>query len=214
MKKEWIGKIRIYLYLRESFYSFCWINMLKDGSLSFGFMSKTLRFTEYGSCVVRSGAFTDHTQTLTRGNMDIKNANTPHVTFHPPRIDKKSGIAHMVDDKGKVDEWELDWFPVKKPQSLLYAYTGNITALDKTFQPKGRYLIATLPPNSQCLRMELILYPNPDPQFPKVVHYPSAVANIHGGCPNYIVSCYFYDNNLVKPALYVASDLWVSKTKV
>ena len=205
-KKEWIGKVRIYLRLRNTYYSFCWISMEKDASLLFGFTSKTLRCIEYGSCVVRSGAFTDHTQTLTRGNIDIKKANTPHVTFHPPKIDQKSGIAHMVDAKGKVDEWELDWFPVKKSQPLLFAYTGNVTTLDKTFQPKGRHLIACLPPNLQCLRMELILYPNLDPQLPKVVHYPNALANIHGVCPNYIVSCYFYQNNLVDPALYIATD--------
>ena len=212
MKKEWIGKVRIYLYFRKTYYSFCWISMEKDGSLLFGFSSKTLRFIEYGNSVVRSGIFTEHTQTLTRGNMDIKDAKTPHVTFHPPRIEQKSGIAHMVDDKGKVDEWELDWFPVKRPQSLLYAYTGNITVLDKTFQPKGRHLIATVPPNLQCLRMELILYPNLDPQSPKVIHYPNAVANIHGVCPNYIVSCYFDKHSLVAPALYIATDSEVSKS--
>lgn len=182
--------------------------MEKDASLLFGFMSKTLRFIEYGSAVVRSGAFTEHAQTLTRGNMDIKDADTPHVTFHPPRIEQKSGIAHMVDGKGKVDEWELYWFPVKKPQSLLYAYTGDITMLEKTVQPKGRCQIVMVPSDLQCLRMELILYP----RSTKLVHYPSAVANIHGVCPNYIVSCYFDKHNLVAPALYIATDSWVSKS--
>lgn len=178
-KKEWKGKIRIYLYLRESCYPFCWISMLKDGSLSFGFMSKTLRFIEYGSAVVRSGAFTEHAQILTRGNMDIKDADTPHVTFHSPRIGQKSGIAHMVDDKGKVDEWELDWFPVKTPQPLLYAYTGDITMLEKTVEPKERRQIVMVPANLQCLRMELILYPS----SPKLVHYPECNSKHSWGLP-------------------------------
>ena len=182
--------------------------MLRDGSLSFGFMVKTLRFVEYGSAVVRSGAFVEHAQTLTRGNMDIKDTDKPHVTFHPPKISQKSGIVHMVDDKGKVDEWELDWFPVKTPQPLLYVYTGNITMLEKTAEPKGRRQIVMVPSNLQCLRMELILYP----RSPQLVHYPKAVANIRGVCPNYIISCYFDKHSLVKPALYVASDSWVSKS--
>ena len=117
-----------------------------------------------------------------------------------------------VHGKGKVDEWELDWFPVKTPRSLLYTYTGDITMLEKTAQPKGRCQIVMVPSNLQCLRMELILYPNLDPQSPKVVHYPNAVANIHGICPNYIVSCYFDKHSLVEPALYIATDSWVSKS--
>ncbi len=182
--------------------------MEKDGSLLFGFMSKTLRFIEYGSAIARSGAFIEHTQILTRGNMDIKDTNTPHVTFHPPRIEQKSGIAHMVDGKGRVDEWELDWFPVKTPQPLLYAYTGDITILDKTAQPKGRYQIITVPSNLRCLRMELILYPKSS----RLIHYPSAVANIHGICPDYIISCYFVSHSLIEPALYIATDSWVPKS--
>ena len=208
MRKEWIGQIRIYLHLRKSYYSFCWINLQEDGSLSFGSLSKTLKFAEYGTAVVRSGYFTDHTQTLTRGNVDIKDADRPHVTFHPPSINQASGIVHMRDSNGKViDEWELDWFPVKKAQLLLCAYTGDITMLPKEVKPKGRYKVARLSSSLQCLRMELILYP----LSATLVHDPSAVANIHGGCPNYIVSCYFYNNNLVEPALYVASDSLVSK---
>jgi len=210
LRKEWIGKVRMYLHFRATYYSFCWISMEKDGSLLFGFSSKTLRFIEYGSSVVRSDIFTEHTQTLTRGNMDIKDAKTPHVTFHPPRIEQKSGIAHMVSDKGKVDEWELDWFPVKKAQLLLCAYTGDIAMLPKEIEPKGRHEVARLPSNVQCLRMELVLHPKSEKSL-KVLHSLGAVANIHGVCPKYVVSCHFYNNNLVEPALYMASDSWVSK---
>ena len=205
-KKEWIGKVRIYLRYRNVYYQFCWISMERDASLLFGFTSKTIKFIEYGSSTVRSGYFTDHTQVITRGKMRIREANTPHITFHPPKIYQKSGIAHMVDEGGKVDEWELDWFPVKKAQSLLFAYTGGIDALDTVLKPKGRHQVVDVPHNSQYLRMEMTLYPNLNPQAPKIVHRSNAVANIHGLCVNYIVGCHFYPNAPTDPAVYVATD--------
>jgi hypothetical protein len=204
-KKEWIGKVRIYLGYRKSLYKFCWISMEKDNSLLFGFSSKTFRFIEYGSSVVRAGYFTDESPILTRGNINVKDAKTPHITFHPPRLYQKSGLVHMIDENGRVDEWELDWFPVKKPNSLLFAYTGSLLALDRETKPKGKYQVVVIPPNLQCLRMELILFPNLSPQTPKVLHRPDAVGNVHGLCVNYIVSCYFYPNPLGKPAVFIAA---------
>ena len=176
--------------------------MLKGGSLSFGFMSKTLRFVEYGSAVVRSGAFTGLAQTLTRGNIGIKDARTPHVTLHPPRIAQNCGVAHMLDDKGKVDEWDLDWFPVKKPVSILYAYSGDITILEKSAKPKGNRQIVGVPSDVECLLMTLVL----NPRSSQVIHYPNIIANVHGFCPDFIVSCYFEKIGLVAPAVFVATE--------
>jgi len=211
LKREWTGKrkIRIYLLWEKCYYSFCWVQLLTDGSFSFGFQSKTLRFTEWGSAVTRSGYFTEHAQILTGGSVNIKNVNAPHVTFHSPTIQQGKGIVHFVGSNGKVDEWEVDWFPVKTAQALLYAYTGDIAMLEKITKLKGRYEVAIIPSNVQCLRMELIIHPRSVTL--KQIHDPSAIANIHGFCPNYIVSCYFYNNNLVEPALYIATDSWVSK---
>jgi hypothetical protein len=60
VRKEWIGQVRIYLLLKNRHYSYAWVNLQEDGSLSFGLLSKTLKFTEWGSAVVHSGAFTSH----------------------------------------------------------------------------------------------------------------------------------------------------------
>ena len=206
VRKEWIGKrkIRIYLLWRKCYHSFCWVQLLIDGSFSFGFQSKTLRFTEWGTAITRSGHFTKHAQTLTGESVNIKDVYAPHVTFHSPSIQQKAGIVHFVGSNGKVDEWELDWFPVKTAQPLLYAYTGDIATLEKTTKLSGRHEIAEIPSNLQCLRMELIIHPIPTK--PIQIHDPSAVANIHGFCPNYIVSCRFFENNLVAPALYMLAD--------
>jgi hypothetical protein len=207
MHPKRIRKVQIYFAWRGSYYSFCWIEFLQDGSFSLGFLSKIFKFTEYGSAIARSGYFTEHVETLTTSSIDIKDADSPHVTFHPPRIGQNRGVVHMVAKNGTVDEFELDWFPVKKAQAMLYAFTGDITALDKA-ETMPRYQIVSVPSNLQCLRMELIVYPR-SPKYPKpakIIHIPSAVGNIHGGCPNYIVSCYFYGNDLVEPALYLASD--------
>lgn len=206
-KKNWIGELRIYLLHRNTYRSFCWISMWKDASLFFALTSKTMRFTEYGSSIVRSGYFVDHLQTLTRGNLDIKETHKPHISFHPPSIGQKSGIAHMVDVKGKVDEWELDWFPVRRPQSLLFAYTGDIAKLDKVTTLKGRSEVVNVPDKIHCLRMELIL--RPIPKSPKRIDQPNALTNIIGFAPHYIVCCHFDPINIVDAAVYIATDEYV-----
>ena len=207
IKKEWIGKRKIYIYLlwKNNYYKFCWIKLLLDGSFSLGFDSKTLRFTEWGSVVVRSGYFTEHTQTLASGNVNIKNILAPHVTFHSPAIQQKGGIVHFVGSNGKVDEWELDWFPVKKAQALLYAYTGDISMLEKVTKLAGRHEIAIIPPDVQCLRMELIIHPLS--ATAEQVEDKNAITNILGFCPNYIVSCWFYKTPLVELHVFMAGDL-------
>ena len=201
---ERIRKIHIYLRLGRNLHSFCWINLLKNGSLSFGFTSKTQKLVEYGTSVVRSGFFSEHAQILTRGTVDIKDAGPSHVTFHPPRIEQKSGVAHVIASNGRVDEWELDWFPVKKPQLLLAAYTGEIAKLDIA-ELKDHYEVVRVPPNLRCLRMELMLYPN-QPTLTLRLDDPNAITHIMGICPNYIVSCNFYENPVAELAFYVATE--------
>ena len=212
IRKEWVGKrkIRIYLSWRGSYYSFCWAQFLKDGSFSFGFQSKTLRFTEWGTAVVHSGFFTEHTQTLTSGNVDIKEVTAPHVTFHPPTVQQKSGIVHYVGTNGKVDEWELDWFPLRKAQALLYAYTGSIAMLERIVKLTERHEIVEVPSNVRCVRMELVIHPLSSNA--RQIEDTSAITNILGFCPNYIVSCWFYENPLAEPCLYVATDFRLAKS--
>lgn len=179
--------------------------MEKDASLLFGFSSKTMRLTEYGSCVARSGYFTDHSQILTKGNLEIKKSNKPHITFHPPRISQKFGIAHMVDESGKADEWDLDWFPVRKPQALLFAYTGDIARLDEISKLKGKHQTIRVSNSVNCLRMELVLHPIPKST---VAIGGANTINILGFCPNYMVCCQFESVNIVDPAVYIATDVY------
>jgi len=203
-----IRRIRICLFWRGNYYSFCWIEFLENDSFSIGFLSKVFKFTEYGTARLRDGYFSDHAKTLTTGNVDIKDAASPHVTFHTPKICQDSGIVHMVAANGNVDELELNWFPVRKADKLLYAYTGDIAKLDKDRKKKSRYQIVDVPPNVQCLRMELMIYPRLPkyPKPPKIMHDPGAIANIHGGCPEYMLSCHFYKNKVVEPQLYFAAE--------
>ena len=212
VRKEWVGKrkIRIYLLWRKCYLPFCWVQLLKDGSFSFGFQSKTLRFREWGSAVVRSGHFTEHVQILAGGSVNIKDVSAPHVTFHSPKIKQKRGIVHLVGSNGTVDEWELDWFPVKTAQAILYAYTGDIAMLEKAAGLSGRHEVAVIPPSMQCLRMELIIHPRSATL--KQIHDQSAITNIHGFCPNYIVSLCFYKNPLAEPCLYMATDYYLPKS--
>ena len=155
---EWVGKIRVYLYLSGNYYEFCWINLWKDGSLFFGFMSR-IPFTEYGTAKIQSGDFIEHIQTLARGNLNIKEANFPKLSFHPPRVSQKTGIVHIRDGRNFVDKWDLDWFPVKKPTHLLTIDSGRITTFEKTVKLKRPNEVVSLPVNIEYLRMDLILYP-------------------------------------------------------
>ena len=203
-----IRRIRICLFWRGNFYSFCWIEFLENGSFSLGFLSRVFKLTEYGTARLRDGYFSDHIKTLTSGNVDIKDADSPHVTFHTPFIEQNSGIVHMVAANGEVDEFELNWFPVRKADKLLYAYTGDIEKLDRDSKKKSRYQIVDVPSDVQCLRMELMIYPR-FPKYPKpakITHDLGAIANIHGGCPDYMLSCYFYKNAVVEPQFYFASE--------
>ncbi|MGD9143888.1 MAG: hypothetical protein PVG61_08585, partial [Dehalococcoidia bacterium] len=96
----------------------------------------------------------------------------------------------------------------KKTEMLLCAYTGEIEKLDKDKKKKSRYRIIDVPPDVQCLRMEMVVYPRL-PKYPKpakVRHVPGIIGNIHGECPDYVLSCYFYNNEVVVPQLYYASE--------
>jgi hypothetical protein len=180
----------------------------KDASLSFGFISKTLKLDQYGSVVLRSGVFVDHAKVLTRGSMDIKDTGSVHVTFHPPRVSQKSGVAQLsAGDRRRVDRWEFDWFPVRKEELLLVAYTGSITMLETTSKLEGRHEVIKVPPISNCLRMELVLFPIPTKSLIRIDD-PNAVANIIGGCPHYFVRCAFYKNTLEELGFYVPSDCY------
>jgi len=209
IEKEWIGKRKIHIYLQwhSSSYKFCWIQLLLDGSFSFGFESKSLYFTEYGSSIVRSGIFVDPVQTLSGGNVKIKDVHDPHVTFHSPRINQKTGIVNFTGSNGRVDRFELDWFPVKSPQILLCTFSGDISGLEKINKPKGRYEIVSLPAIIQCVKMNLGILP-----IPKVavkIHDINALTSIYGSCPNYILVCRFYKNKLEVPSFYIATDSYI-----
>jgi hypothetical protein len=208
MHPKKIRKIRICLYHRSNYYSFCWIEFLEDGSFSLGFLSEAFRFTEYGSAILHAGHFSEYTRIIPSGNIDIKEAISPHITYHTPKLWQKRGIVHMKASNGIVDEFEIDWFPVKKTEMLLCAYSGEIEKLDKDIKKKLRYQVVNVPPNVKCLRMEVVVYPRL-PKYPKparVIDISEAMGNIHGGCPDYILSCYFYKNEIVQPQLYYTSE--------
>jgi len=208
-KKDWIGELRIYLLQRGVYRSFCWMNMQQNGSLLFSFSSKTARLIEYGRSVVQSGNFVDHSKTITRGTIDIKDAKHPHISFHPPRITQKSGIAHLKDANGNVDEWDLDWFPVKNSQAILYAYSGDISKLSQVVHLKGNHQVVDIPNNVDCIQMELVLYP----KSVQIVGRWDVLTNIIGVCPHYIVCCHFLPIRVVDLSVYIATDEYSKEEK-
>ena len=202
MAKDWVGKLRVYLSSGTSYHAFCWISLWKDGSLLFGFLPN-ISLTEYGSVVQRSGRFTGHTKTLRAGNIDIQDAKSPHISFHPPtRIKHRGGVPQMRSGASYVDRWQLDWFPVKSAMHLLSAKTGYIASLQKVPQLKQPYEIVNVPANVQYLEMKLLVYP----RKPIMLHDPRSLTKLIGGCPHYIVCCYFYQCEPCVPEIYVAAE--------
>jgi len=201
MSGKKIRKLRIYLRHRAGYYPFCWAEFLKDKSFSIGINHKII-FGEYGTAVYRGGNFTEHVQTtVTRGDISMKYAKDHHVTFHPPRITQQSGIVHIVAPNGKVDEWPLDWFPITRPQSLLYFTVADLRCLGQVSKPKRPYRVVCVPSGICSLRMELHIHP------PLLVrHDPKALGNIHGISSDYIASFKFYKDDSYKTCIYIATD--------
>ena len=142
---KFVRKKRIYLKRGVQAHPFLWIEFLDDGSFSLGFMSKQVKFTEYGSAIQRGLQFEKHAQVVRRGNVSINESEAPpHYTFHPPRITQKSGVVHMVDPTGKIDEWEFDWFPVRKVDHILTVHSGRLDLLGTVVRPRKNFSIIGL----------------------------------------------------------------------
>lgn len=207
MNKKQNRKLRIYLKSNGRYYPFCWTELLTDGSFSFGLSSKRIHFDEYGTAVCRSGKFMNHIQTLRRGTIHIEKAKAPHVTFHPPKITQKSGIVHFVAQNGKVDEWNLDWFPVIKEQLLLCVEAKNFFEIAIPLRPKKHYRMVPVPKNVKSFRMNLEIYKRNTPI--NRLHDNFSFGNIHGYCPQYVVSLKFYEYDSQATCIYMASDYMV-----
>ena len=206
MNKKQNLKLRVYLKFNNKYYPFCWTELLQDGSFSFGMSSRKLHFEEYGSAVYHSDSFINHIQTLPRGDIHIKQAKAPHVTFHSPRITQHSGIVHFVAENGRVDEWNLDWFPVRKKQMLLCVTIKNFFEIGNTSTLKKPYRIVIIPNNFKSFRMNLEIYKR-NTSINKL-HNNSAFGNIHGWCPQYVISLKFYKYNSQSTSIYMASDCY------
>ncbi len=205
--EKWAGGLQVYLRQKAIYRRFCWISMGEDGSLFFNFTSKTTKLTEYGTSVLRSGYFIEHPEIPVKGNMDIKLAKQPHISFHPPSLNHKWSIAHFKDGRRTVTEWRLDWFPVRKAQLLMYAFSGNIEQLDAITKPTGDGSeIIIIPDNTSFVQMDLFLYPNLD--IPQLVGRLYKVPHLIGRCPHYMVSCMFYPSKEPYPlSWYVVNDI-------
>lgn len=200
---KFVRKKRIYLKKGTHIYPFIWIEFLEDASFSLGFMSKQLRLTEYGSAIQRKLQFQEHTEVIKRGTVPISKTEMPHYTFHPPRISQRSGIVHMVDQCGNVDEWEFNWFPVTMVDHIATVYSGSLAALGTIKSPKKNYSLVEVPHTSLGMRMDVFICP-----VGSHVELDSlAKDNVIGGCKHYNLICSFYSDNSPQFAIYVATEM-------
>jgi hypothetical protein len=199
---KFVRKKRVYLKGLGKIHPFLWIEFLDDGSFSLGFMSKQIKLTERGSAIQRGLRFEQHTQVVARGNISINEAEAPHYTFHPPRIMQKGGLVHMVDSTGKVDEWEFDWFPVRKVDHILTVHSGLLDSLGTVASPRKNFSIIAVPPSVQGLRMDMFICP----VRAHIVLDPLAIDNVIGGCKYYNLICSFYTDSTTQFSIYVATN--------
>lgn len=203
---KFVRKKRIYLKEGAGIHPFLWIEFLDDGSFSLGLMSKQVKLTEYGSAIQQGAEFTQHAQVLKRGNVTIDESKAPHFTFHPSRISQRSGMVHMVDETGKIDEWEFDWFPVRKPDHIFTVYSGQLGLLGTIVRPRKNFSIIAVPPGARGIRMETFI----SPASPHIEYDSLAIDNVFGGCKYYNLICNFYKDSSAQFSIYVASDMRTS----
>lgn len=203
---KFVRKKRIYLKGGANIHPFLWIEFLDDGSFSLGFMSKQVKLTEYGSAIQRRSKFTQHAQVVRRGNVTIDETEAPHYTFHPPRVSQRSGMVHMVDATGKIDEWEFDWFPVRKADHILTVYSGQLGLLGTVARPRKNFSIIAVPPGAQGLRMNMFICP----VGTHIGLDSLAIDNIIGGCKHYNLVCNFYTDSSAQFSIYVATEMRAS----
>lgn len=205
---KFVRKKRIYLEKGSHIYPFIWIEFLEDASFSFGFMSRQIKLTEYGSAIQRRLQFQEHTEVIQRGAVSISETKMPHFTFHPPKISQASGIVHMVDQCGKVDEYELDWYPVTMVDHIATVYSGDLAMLGIVKSPKKNYSFVAVPHSSAGMRMDAFICP----AGAHVELDPLAEDSVIGGCKHYNLVCSFYSDNSPQFAIYVAAEKSKRKT--
>ena len=205
---KFVRKKRIYLKRGTQIYPFIWIEFLDDASFSVGLISKQVKLTEYGSAIQRELQFQEHAEVLRRGKVDISEAETPHYTFHPPRISQKNGIVHMVNQSGKIDEWEFNWFPVITVDHILTVHSGNLELLGTVAGPRRNHSLVAVPHRSHGMRMDMFICP----VGAHVELDPLAKDNVIGGCKHYNLICSFYSDDTPQFAIYVAAETRARRT--
>ncbi len=205
---KFVRKKRIFLKKGTHVYPFTWIEFLEDSSFSLGFMSKKIVLTEYGSAIQRRLRFEEHTKIIKRGTIPINETKMPHYTFHPPRISQKCGIVHMVDQRGKVDEWEFNWYPVTTAFHIATVYSGDLEMLGAVKSPKKNFSLVAVPLASFGMRMDVFMCPVGS----HVELDPLATDNVVGGCKHYNLICSFYSDNSPQFSMYVATGVREKRT--
>ena len=112
-------------------------------------------------------------------------------------------MVHMIDPNGKVDEWVLDWFPVKETQHLLTINSGQIKALGTVMNPKKNYSLITVPQGCRSIKMHMFI----SPARVSLRLNPSAIDNVIGGCKLYNLICSFYKDSNDAFCFYVANEM-------
>lgn len=198
-------KLRIYLEQGGKTYPFCWASFLKDNSLSFGFIPKNIKFTEYGTAIYKSSKFIRHQKNVISER--IKKVKTPHITFHPPKISQQWGVVNFTTPEGKFDTWNLDWFPVHRKQLMLCVIIKDFQKIILPARPKQYHQIVFVPLDISSFRMNLeideIYMKN---NKPIVVHDGRTFGNIYGRSPKYEVYLRFYSSNPLTTTIYIANE--------
>jgi len=201
---KFVRKMRIYLKQLQALIPFCWIEFLEDGSFSVGIMSNNVKFIEYGSAIQNNLKFKNHLKTITRGDIKVEKAKAPHYSFHPPKIHQSSGVVHLIDsNKKRVDEWKLDWFPVKGTNHILTLYSGRFACLGTVSKTKLNHSIIPLSSNIESIRMDMFLTPIGS----NVAFDPSAINTVYGGCRYYNIICSFYEDQEDALCFYIANEM-------
>lgn len=191
--QESFRKKRVFLVSNDGIHEFCWIRMALDGSLHLGFSKSYGPITETGAAYEKGTMI--KLKPEARPSVGLEEG--PHLSFHPPKIDEKFGIAHFKAKSGVLDRWTLDWFPVKNVKLIARAFSGPLI-FKKTKVLSDQFLIY-VSERAKCIRMDIVVAPRGTP----FVETGNAIDVCIGFTPLYALLLCFYPVE-VTPALILA----------
>lgn len=205
MKPKILNKMKSYFYLvlGDRIYKLCWISFVRDGGFSVGMDRHSRPICEIGSAIRQEGCFDQHTPHMQKAEIIASQIRDAHITFHPPRIMHKNGIAQIRAGQQTLARWPLGWYPVRTALPVLYLYSGSISTLQRVERPQRNGFFLPFAQNVKNIEMRVVTLPNPL-QVATLRLHPHW--DVVGRAPKYHLLCRARPTKVAESGVYVITD--------